>query len=220
MKRFALILFTILCLTFVVGCEKEETIEEDLVKYGTEYAECEYPADDIAWELAGIAQEEFLLYDAELNPKSTEVDPISGFDEELEVSLIHCQPYADFLIEDGMYHTPIHYIRIGWGLETGQLRNVLVSFYDEHIDVESLMYNIFHNSDIDGLGEIYDKLQEVEVVTANGYEMSIIDNVMVLGPQEGYYNIWFLPHNVYVENGTLYYLTGEEVNIDIDWGLF
>ena len=84
--------------------------------------------------------------------------------------------------------------------------------------MDSLVFNIFHNSNIEGLSEIYDKLNETESIELNGYEMRIVDNVVALYFEDNVCNIEFLPHNVHVENGKLFYSTGKEVNLDFNWG--
>lgn len=219
MKKIIRIVIPILCLIYVTGCSKKETLqEENLIKYGTEYAECEYPSEEIAWDLLRCAEEEFQAYDIELNPQSVELEPtkISEFDEKLELSAICCQPSGDYLVKDGMYSSGTLWIRTGWSTETSELRNIFISFHDDYMD--SLVFNIFHNSNIEGLSEIYDKLNETESIELNGYEMRIVDNVVALYFEDNVCNIEFLPHNVHVENGKLFYSTGKEVNLDFNWG--
>lgn len=196
-----------------------QNIDENLKQYGTEYAESLSPAYDIAWELVRIAEEEFLMYDVYLNPSEVELEPtkISEFQEELELSSICCQPYADFMNGSGTL-----WIRTGWSPKTNELKNIFAEFNDDYVDVDALMYSIFHYSEIEGLGEVYDKLAEAEIIEIDGYNMRIVDNIVALyfqdGWNNGYYNIEFLPHSVHVEDGKLYYSTGEKVDIDFSWG--
>lgn len=228
MKRISpFILVLLLCLNLCACSEsvtaENEILNENLVKYGEEFANHDNPAHEIAWLLAHVLNEKLHQNNIELNPSEFDLEKygidteISEFGEELVVCAIVCQSQ---LISSGEFCGGA-WIRVAWSSKTQELRNIYIQSNIADMDDEELVSYIFHNSTLQGVSDVYDEVMNVASVEIPRYTIRISKNVVsfelpgILGGVQR--NIDFLPYSVQIKNGELYYSTGERVEFDSVW---
>lgn len=228
MKRIVSIILALIGCVLLCSCgasntPETESVNENLQKFGGEFADSNDPAKEIAWSLATVLSQELQENNIELNPSEFDVGKyvkdteISEFGEELEVYAIVCRPYLE---TSGEFRGGA-WIRVAWSSMTCELRNIYIESNVAGLDNEALVESIFQSSTLQEMYGVYSELRSADTAEISNYRIHMIDNVISFEfPENGNSvarNIEILPHSVYVKNGELFYSNGERVLIDAGW---